>query len=321
MIYKKTANIPIGKHKMETFAIPSKTFLAGEYVAPFGGPAIVINTAPKFTLEVGSSKEVQEKRKDGISAASPAGKFMDKYKDFFQNMVIRFKDPHGGKGGLGASSAQFAFCYFLKENQKNNLKENLKNSPKENSPYSNLHQEYLAAAWNGLGTPPSGADVIAQLLGGPITFYHKEAARLEQMAWPFSGISFSLFHTGHKVATHEHLSTLELKPDDFLDQLVESIWDNMKRKDEESFLENMRIFMEKLGEKKLICEETRRLAETISAWPCVRLIKGCGALGMDVVCVLYTTNEEKEIHRRAENLGLSPFATSLELVPGLLGSA
>ena len=72
---------------------------------------------------------------------------------------------------------------------------------------SELLSKYVSLAWNGQGSPPSGADLIAQRHGG-LCFYHKAARKLEVLAWPFSDLSFGLIHTGNKLATHAHLQTL-----------------------------------------------------------------------------------------------------------------
>jgi len=60
---------------MFRLSVPSKTFLIGEYVALEGGPALLLNTTPRFGLEVQKDNKV-------------------------------FRDPHRSRGGFGASGAE-----------------------------------------------------------------------------------------------------------------------------------------------------------------------------------------------------------------------
>ncbi len=71
-----------------------------------------------------------------------------------------------------------------------------------------LLQDYLSVAWNGEGTAPSGADLIAQF-NGQITYFDRLHYQIETLTWPFSDLSFLIVRTGYKIATHHHLQKLQ----------------------------------------------------------------------------------------------------------------
>lgn len=90
----------------------SKTFLAGEYCITVGGSAIVLCTLPFFSLRVEPSNETLLRN---IREGSPAFAFYMRNRQLFENLFIKFNDPYRRTGGFGASSAQFALLYALKE--------------------------------------------------------------------------------------------------------------------------------------------------------------------------------------------------------------
>src|SRR5437773_791580 len=141
--------------------VPSKSFFVGEYTALNGGPAIIVATAPRFELKVrqGAGWLV------GIDKNSPAGQLVKKYALFFNQFDMEFTDPHLGRGGWGASTAQFLACYALLQWQDTASFE----SDIESEKYFDSHRmlnTYKEVAWDGKGIAPSGADLIGQLKGG-----------------------------------------------------------------------------------------------------------------------------------------------------------
>src|ERR1700722_11537200 len=93
-----------------TLSCASKTFFLGEYSALVGGPAIIVNTAPRFQLHILNNEHPQNIICRGINAHSPAGKFLKEHWQELQYFGFEFRDPHLGHGGFGASSAQYLLC-------------------------------------------------------------------------------------------------------------------------------------------------------------------------------------------------------------------
>ncbi|HWU44797.1 MAG TPA: hypothetical protein VN132_15200, partial [Bdellovibrio sp.] len=73
------------------------------------GPTLVALTQPCFEL-VAQSGTGQIK---GFHPQSPAGKLIALHQDYFSKYDLEFVDPYLGRGGFGASTAQFLAAYSL----------------------------------------------------------------------------------------------------------------------------------------------------------------------------------------------------------------
>lgn len=281
------------------FSIPGKTFLAGEYLALHGGPTLVFLSKPCFVLEVKSGQGAV----DSIHPESPAGRYIHKYRDDFKNVDLQFQDSYQGRGGFGASTAQFLGCYAFHERaQKFDLK--------------HLLQEYYEAAWNGEGTRPSGADLIGQWHGS-MTFFDKKNDLLSVKAWPFVGLDFFLIHTGHKVATHEHLKNLESFDSSLLEQSFAKIRTSFESLMNEDFIDGIRSYAAELVRLGFTCAETQKLLIEIQKIDGVLAAKGCGALGADVVLVVTDKSTGILLERFCKVRGLSIVCSSENISQGL----
>lgn len=267
--------------------LPSKTFLLGEYVALNGAPCLVLNTPPYFSL----TAEKKNSDVHGIPENSPADLFIKKNKNFFEQFSLNFYDPHQGRGGFGASSAQFLALYLLKNGNR-----------RDEIDIQQLLNDYLECAWDQKGIPPSGADVIGQLTG-EITYFEKNTWYVEQITWPFTDYSFLLIPTGRKIPTHKHL--LSIKKSELLDlpNLAPIAKDHLLKKNIIGFADCIKQFRSALQEKKFVIDETQQLLEEIDKIPGVLASKGCGALGVDVIFVL--CEDETEIRQWCLHSGLN----------------
>ena len=195
-------------------SVPGKTFLLGEYVALDGGPSLLLSTEPRFELRIrprGPSQTHAAPTRLPFHPKSPAGLYYKRHRDDFDAWSYEFRDPNGGKGGLGASSAQFALLYsFHHDGEWASVSE---------TPWASLLRDYRECAWVGEGVPPSGADIVSQLSGG-VTWFDGRTYMVESMPWPFSTLGFTLLRTGHKLATHEHLRTGAAAPHEVLRTMV-----------------------------------------------------------------------------------------------------
>jgi hypothetical protein len=145
--------------------IPSKTFLLGEYVALNGGPCLILTTPPYFQIAF-QQKTFQKSPPSPLSPFSPyspAGKWIEKHRDFFKHYHIDFSDPHEGKGGFGASSAQFIGVYQA-----------IYPIEKTREYIENLLEAYWETFPKDTQVLPSGADIVAQIFGG-VTYWHRLA--------------------------------------------------------------------------------------------------------------------------------------------------
>ncbi|WP_392536765.1 hypothetical protein [Legionella sp. 227] len=255
--------------------IPAKTFLLGEYAALAEASAFLITTSPCFELMLISQKELS-----GIHPASPAGLWWQK-QNFKPGLL--WNDPYAGRGGLGASSAQFLASYlagcFLNESK---------------ADLNQMLQAYYESSWAGKGLKPSGYDVIAQSQQGCV-YINKQRKILKSYGWPFHDLSFFLIHTGVKLATHHHLQDTTL-PDqiDYLSCLVDTAQQAFEQKNSAQLIKTINDYHQKLSELNLVAEHSLKFINEFKKYPEIQAIKGCGALGADVL-LLVTSMDKASI--------------------------
>jgi mevalonate kinase len=292
---------------------PSKTFFLGEYLALSGGPSILISTTPRFSMNVTAAGSAGAKPgvdpHESISSLSPAGRYLARHTDDFKRYQFEFSDPHAGKGGLGASSAQFALLAALKNGWKT--------VDPANFDWQTIIEEYRACAWSGDGAKPSGADVVSQLSGG-LTWYDGREFRAKHLEWKFPTLSFTLLRTGDKVLTHEHLRTQQPAPHEALREIVGDALRAFESVDEALLLLSVGRTTRLLAENELTSHTTLRLLKTLQTeHGFVRMAKGCGAMGADVLLVLHDRDKEAALKGWATAQGLEVCGSLADLSGGL----
>ncbi len=260
---------------------PSKTFLLGEYAVIKGGPALILTTLPRFKLLAEKAPAQSGQIAVGISPSSPAGKLIQSDPVFFQHWQIQFLDPYQQLGGLGASSAQFLMLYALRAHVRT-LSIN----------QADLLKTYQQCAWDQQGLAPSGADVMAQWQGG-ITYYDPTKPALEVLSWPFADLSYALVHTGNKLATHEHLKSSVGFDEKTLSPIVVQAYDAIISGHLDGFLQAVNDYARALKAQGLLTEQSKRLLGLLRQNSDVRAIKGCGALGADVILLLFAKAKQE----------------------------
>lgn len=289
------------------FSVPGKTFLAGEYLALQGGPTLVFLSEPRFELQV-------QKGKGGLGVIhpeSPAGLFVRKYPEIFSQYDLEFFDPYQGRGGFGASTAQFLGVYAFKlkvVNPEINLETDLQ--------WQDLLEAYYAHAWKGQGQRPSGADLVGQY-AGQLTVFEKRSESLATLQWPFTDLDFYLLHTGNKVATHEHLKNLPAFDASDLQTSFMKIRESLQEKSSSGFVEGITAYGAALKKLNFTCAETLSLLGEILNIPHVQTAKGCGALGADVVLALTSKNSGAALKQYCEKNHLSIISSSDQIASGL----
>lgn len=289
------------------FSIPGKTFLAGEYLVLQEGPALVFLSEPRFELEA------EKGRGDvlGIHPESPAGLFIQSRREYFAGWNLKFHDAYQNKGGFGASTAQFLGAYALwlyQEAPQQDMEKILD--------FRHLLEEYYKVAWNGEGFRPSGVDLVGQLKGS-LTFVDKRQGVIAVKAWPFANLEFFIVHTGHKVATHEHLKKLQPFDSSGLLRAFNSIRQSMDKADEGLFISGINNYAAELAGLKLTCDPTLKLLEEVQGLEGVVAAKGCGALGADVIMVVTLKGHLAALSEYVEHRRLTILASSSDITSGL----
>ncbi len=228
---------------------PSKTFLVGEYAVLTGGPALLIATPPCFSWD-----------NEG------------------------FYDPYDGKGGFGASGAEFVI----------NAKRQGMVDPWK-----------VVDAYKKKGFSGSGADIVSQWMGGLTYFFAREKI-IQKINWPFRGLYLGLIHTGNKLNTHEHLE--KLKPANFenLEKIAKNCYDSIIRPKQHNFIKALLDYQENLVELNLVADTTKPLLNKLSHNTMILAAKGCGAMGSDVILTVIekTQKDNFELFCEKENLNL-----------------
>ncbi len=286
--------MPSTVNLLAELSVPSKTFLLGEYLILGGGPALLVATAPRFSLKVSDSPENQK----SFHPESPAGLLLQKYPE--RNLKFEFIDPHQSSGGLGASSAQFALVQAFSD---------------PGMDLQKIYQSYRLLSVNqDRFDRPSGGDVVAQVNGG-LTYFHPLQNRVEKAEWQFDDLDFSLFKTSQKLATHEHLKEtrdrlVQFQKSDLLkpaQTAVDQALSSLKNRDAAAFVGAFRSFAAVLNELRFVSDLTKDLLTELKSRPEVLAAKGCGAMGADVICVLHKPQDKIELP------GLRFLASSLQI--------
>ncbi|CAM2800157.1 mevalonate kinase [Legionella steigerwaltii] len=256
--------------------IPAKTFLLGEYAALAEASALVVTTSPCFELTLTSQEKLS-----GIHPESPAGLWWLKQNS---RQGLLWSDPYAGQGGLGASSAQFLASYLASCFLNNSIAD-----------MNQMLSAYYESSWSGKGLKPSGYDVIAQSQQGCV-YINKQQKIIKPYSWPFQDLSFFLIHTGVKLATHHHLQDTTLPTQiDYLSFLVDEAQQAFEQVDSLKLIKTINDYHQKLAELNLVAEHSLKLINEFKKYPEILAIKGCGALGADVLLLVTSVDKAKTL--------------------------
>lgn len=239
--------------------IPSKTFLMGEYLAMYGGPAILALTEPCFSI-------------DGQKRLHPdcmAARLWREHTNTDCDWGLL--DPYQGQGGMGASSAEFLLAYQ-------------QIFPPSHQSTTHLRDIFWQYVDDQAAHKPSGYDVMAQMQEGLVLI---EGTNLQALTWSFDHLGFVLVHSGQKLKTHEHLSRGQWSLDvEHLTSLVRQAQQALIIQDEKVFVQSIQHFHQALFEADLLASHSKiLLTKWMNELPIVAA-KGCGAMGADVLLLV-----------------------------------
>lgn len=274
--------------------VPAKTFLIGEYASLLGEGAIILTTSPLFELSVNNTRELIN-----IHIESPAGQFWLKH---LSNIGFKWQDPYLGLGGLGASSAQFlgiylAYCYFSKVQFDEN----------------ELLTNYFHCAYLGEGSKPSGYDVLAQTMDKCV-YINRNKNLLQSYTWPFTNLGFLLIHTNKKLATHEHLKNINLPttlPE--LSELVKQAHLAFEAANANLLIKTINEYQRQLEKLDLSSSHCIDLIQGFREDANVLAVKGCGALGADLILLIMPLEYIENKVSNLQNNGFKVLATHVQL--------
>ena len=272
--------------------IPAKTFLIGEYVAITGGPAIVLTTPTYFTLAM-----VKPIGLHGIHIDSPAAKWWRQQPPI--DIGLNWHDPYNNIGGMGASSAQFVGVYHAYT---------------EFTQQAYTHQQmlhaYINVAYDGVGLAPSGYDLLAQAynltqtkteITNKYIYINQHTQQLCEVPWNFADIRFITLHTGKKLATHQHLKTLNnihnLSTLTEITNMAKTAFDTTNSL---HLIQAINAYYQQLQQQNLVAEHTAQYIQQLKLKCNPLAIKGCGAMGADVILLIVATEEYDNTMKKLE---------------------
>jgi mevalonate kinase len=254
-----------------TIKIPSKTFLTGEYAVLSGHSALVMTHKPYFTCSLIDEKlDEDDDCSNSISfhKDSPAGRLEVELSG--SQHKWSFSDPHLGAGGFGGSTAEFIAVYKIlrPDGSLNDLCERYFKLFKKNK------------------TPPSGADLVAQFNAKPsFHIYTKNPLSTSCHSWPFFDVEILTLKTDLKLATHKHLDKLGDLNFSELGEISQKVIASFLESNLKDFIEKVQNFSNVQSELGLLSRETESIAELIGSIEGVLAVRGCGAMGADVITV------------------------------------
>lgn len=303
-------------------SVPSKTFFTGEYLALLDGPAILVNTQPRFENHFELNEEREFYANPIENEEDPLYEYWEENEDFLMDFDTNFLDPFLGAGGFGASSAQWA-TYYAFVNQYHAVIKNLFDKTKnENDILKHLDFSFIEQflkkyrSYSKAKFPPSGYDVISQWIG-KIAYIDVKNKIIKRFDWPFDNISFVLIKSASKIPTHKHLSDLAQIPEGELRSCVSKVLKAFETHNENLLVEGIRDNYKALVEAGLIASEAQRSIDKLLALDLVLAAKGCGALGADVFCVIVRNDNLSKFVNYARAEGMNVVATETNLAHGI----
>jgi mevalonate kinase len=290
--------------RRRSLSLPGKAFLLGEYAAIDGRLCIVAAVSPRFELRAQAGAKLE-----GFHPLSPVARLLASAP--LEGYV--FHDPLEGRGGFGASTAQFALCARAMD-------------PRASTEaiwrkYRELEKDQAL--------PPSGADLVAQLEGGITAFSFRKEFRARALkkseTWGDVLLFSATDQPGRKLPTHTHLQELAGRGfpreyDGFLDYLEPYVVEGaqaLERGDSVRLGECMKLFATMLSKKGLESEAARADRLALASLPGVHGVKGTGALLHDGVVAVVERAHQLAVIAAAEARGLRLVRQGLDFEPGL----
>lgn len=296
------------------FYVPYKTFLLGEYAVLHTGQALLLATRPGFYYEVAQVPPEDDwtqiwlslQKELGLSDVCPV---TDLWRQLCQVMAVQVQiltRTHKGFGSSGALAwLAFICAYRVRHGRYPDKTETfLLESLRE---YDNL-----VCAQQGYS--PSGCDMICQFMG-QVTGIDKVNRLYTTSSWPFSDLGFVLIHTGKKVWTQNHLRQVSFSESTFI-ALYEQAVQAFFSAEQAVFVQAFRQYQHNLVTQGLQASHTTQLLASLHSLSGFVAGKGCGALGAEVVCVLYEQSC-RESFLRAVQRQCAVVATEQDLSSGL----
>lgn len=284
------------------FRCAGKVFIVGEYACIEGGPAIVTTVAPEFSLRV-THDSSQRQHKLPFADQSPAGLYLSTKRSALEGVRLEWVDPYAAPIGVGSSSAQFLLSVAAVAD--------LEGSPKPTP--AEILKLYWETVDDTQGIRPSGVDVVAQWVGGPLVVINEPFSSRPIDRWS-GNAAFVMAFTGTKAKTHEHLKDLAARgfPKSYrpmlhrLNAVTTEAIKSWETRNERILGLSLNRYQQILAEASLAPADFMEKLTELQKWPGVLGCKGTGAQGGDCVLFLVEPRVQNDILKRIHDQGWQP---------------
>lgn len=271
----------------------AKTFFLGEYGAVATQRAIVWLTEPAFSAYFG------DEARPSSPLSLPCERLLKALAPELLKSKYSFQDPYHGRGGLGASSAEFLF--WMRALTYYRVESGQWHCPTQ---WPRLLDLYTRYSWSGRGVPPSGIDVVAQNYSG-LLYIDVANGVYDALSWPFPEVGIALAHTKQKLATHRHLENQShAEKWASLSDWVDMARDALYIGDLDQLLKSVQGAYEQQLRLGLVASHTQKCLASLNDATVFLAAKGCGAMGSDVILALYSVAHEAEAIKQLGAQGL-----------------
>ena len=267
---------------------PAKTFILGEYGVLDGGSAVLINTGPRFRCVFSKDTKASPL---AFPKKSPVSQWALSHREDFKDLSLKWTDPFEGKGGLGFSSAQFNMLYGYSL-----MRQGLSLDQISPQKLWRVYREMEFEGW-----VPSGADVVSQWVGG-VCLFQQDPLRVRSLTLPLPSIECLIVRTGDRLNTYEHLRDLKLNDVSVLKELAQAGVAAMESCNEEEFLRIVNEYGLALISQGFVTENTRSILKELRGFSEIKALKGCGAMGAEVIIVFYKKEGDKNLKEKLSDL-------------------
>ncbi len=167
------------------------------------------------------------------------------------------------------------------------------------------------------GKSPSGADILGPFFGGLSMVQREPYLLTQKYFWPFLDKSVLLFHTQKKLATHDHISQIQEIPVSQFSSQMQLLLQGLQSSDWEMFLLGLSGYRQILEQNNWVADHTAEILAYLDTHPQVLFVKGCGAMGADVVAVFCAKSAKDVLIAEIQEKGLILMASEENITAGI----
>jgi hypothetical protein len=150
-----------------------------------------------------------------------------------------------------------------------------------------------------------------------LTWFERNTGKLQTFAWPFQEMEFFLLKTTEKLPTHEHLNSLSEFNFEPMQVPMQMLRQGLSDVNWDLFLAGLRDFRGQIQANAWLSHASAKLIHKLESNPEIIFAKGCGAMGADVLFILFQKKDILPVKKIVADLGLKVRGSSQNLSSGI----